>query len=993
MERILNNVCGFQIFKFDEFNITLNNNSDKDKDKYGGDIVNIFGPSGSGKTSFFRGIVLALLPYYNFKISDNFINNNDTLRYLNKYRTNGETVKKELKEKEYLYSFLDEMFNYDRSYILINLGDDLNLIMYPRSQASYEYNKFYIEGDIGKIHNKLLESLKNEDNISIEIALENLKKDGLCKIIELGDTLTKFYNKKEEKAIIGIGDRTNYENLILLLLENMGDNDKIIDKTLLTTLAQDLIKDNEKNNNFEKSENIIDLELYVKDLFDSAIKLEQSSLVNTKETNEFYTNLINLKKDTFIELNKFYIHYNKFLNKHNETNYEEKIELLNNNINEKEIQLEAIINSENEDKNNKIKIVFNKEKIEKEFNEFKNHKTKIIESLTKEFKDLNVENYDIEYEDLNFKLEIDLKEKQKLENSKKDDETKLRKIKELQDSKNQLINKEKEFKEKIIVVENKIKELENKLNKKVIHLFNDIENKISMEAKTLLLSLNIDTSYSFENDEINLLNDISSSLININKIGSKLKEDQENYIKKNKFEVVSIEDIRKELEENNNNLKLYSNELSEIIMKKDKKIIELNDFESSNYNEKRAIYYKEILETIASFNHFKNIDFEKDLFSIEEELEKINLLLLGYSKKRFELEPDIKALKLNKEKLELELQEINKIITQENKEIFDSFEDIDDIFDENIELNDNFNSYVDIIKNKLLISFNKSTKIFDIKKLIKTDINLLPDNLNDICGFYKILENLINSIENIKKSFTAEISNFANDVRTKRGVIEKLEGIEKQQIKKCEKLLKQLEKTNKQGGSIKLKFETNEVLSNYSNKILEFLKELDELENDDILTFLNKKDNTLNLLSSKVELLNKIIINSKNEGIIDNKPLFINKVFVDIEGSKGNYTALESFIRNEIFQLLHKDINNYVSLPMVIDESASIDKSFKKEVLLELDYKGPKVLLAASEDIGNNFIDSIIRFIPCEKKIIVQQLKKIDGTLKDENSTKLNGVL
>ena len=117
MERILNNVCGFQIFKFDEFNITLNNNSDKDKDKYGGDIVNIFGPSGSGKTSFFRGIVLALLPYYNFKISDNFINNNDTLRYLNKYRTNGETVKKELKEKEYLYSFLDEMFNYDRSYI------------------------------------------------------------------------------------------------------------------------------------------------------------------------------------------------------------------------------------------------------------------------------------------------------------------------------------------------------------------------------------------------------------------------------------------------------------------------------------------------------------------------------------------------------------------------------------------------------------------------------------------------------------------------------------------------------------------------------------------------------------------------------------------------------------------------------------------------------------------------------------------------------------
>lgn len=979
MNKVLNHICAFQIFKFDELNITLNNNSIKDSDECGGDIVSVFGPSGSGKTSLFRGIALALLPYYNFKISDQQIKNNETLRYLNKFRTNGEEVKKELKQKEYLYQFLEEMFVYDRSYILINLGNNLNLIMYPRSKANYEYNKYFLEGDIQIIHKKLLEDINNGVDISLDLSLENLKKNGTIKIIELGEKLTKFFNIKEENAIIGIGNKANYENLILLLFENMGNNDKIIDKTLLTTLGQDLIKENQKKMKNEESDNVIEIEHYVQELFDNAIQLSQSSLVNSKETNEYYSNLINFKKEMFIELNKFYFHYEKYLTKNNETNYSEKIELFKNDLILKNNEHEKIIPFLKEEEEKLLKMEYKKKEIEKKLKEFLNHKDFLSQLLKKELSinDMESINFDNELTILEKNIQIDFN----LEKSKKNNEEKIKKINETDLIFKELINKEKTLVVNIKSKESIIKELSDKLNLKIIYLFNDKENKLTIDTKTLLLSLNISQTHEFNNEEIALLNDVSSSLINISEVSKKLKSEKEKYISNKKFDIISIEDIQKELKEETENLEYLKKEYNKVLEKKSKIQKNLEELNNSNYNENKAKEFDNILSKINFFNYLKTIDFNIKLKETEESISNLKLNISSLTLKIKELENEIENINKNINILEQELNEINKIINVENQNIFDSLEKIDDVFDDNIVLNNDFDSYISNIKNNLLNSFNITNRNFDIKRLIKGDINIFPTDINDIVEYYLISNNLIQHIEDIKKSFLAEVDNFANEVRTKRPVFEKIETIEKQQIKKCVNLLKLLEKTTNQGGSIKLKFEKNEILSNYINKITDFLKELDELENEEILNFLDKKHDTLKFLNEKIELLKTITINSIEECIVEKKPLFITKIFLDIEGSKGNYTALESFVRNEIFQLLSKDLDNYVFLPMVIDESASIDKSFKKETLLGLNYKGPKILLAASEDNGNDYIDSIIRFIPCENKITTKQLKRIDGTL------------
>ncbi len=176
MQKILNNVCGFKLFKFDEFNINLANNGFNQDN---GDIISLIGPSGSGKTSFFRGILIALLPYLNYK--QTYVSN-DTLRYLNNTLTNGDVVKKGNEEKEYLLTFLDEMFNLDRSYILLNFGENLNLLMYPTSLSNYEYAKVFLNGDVNAIHNHLIENIKNKNVQSIGVAIEMLKKDGVCTV-------------------------------------------------------------------------------------------------------------------------------------------------------------------------------------------------------------------------------------------------------------------------------------------------------------------------------------------------------------------------------------------------------------------------------------------------------------------------------------------------------------------------------------------------------------------------------------------------------------------------------------------------------------------------------------------------------------------------------------------------------------------------------------------------------------------------------------------
>ncbi len=750
----------------------------------------------------------------------------------------------------------------------------------------------------------------------------------------------------------------------------MGDNDKIIDKTLLTTLAQELKFSNNKYLSSDgKLKDTINVANETKQTLDYTTEIVQNSLIGTNETNEYYDNIKEFVKSMKFYLSQYYKHILFIQEKSNETNYDELITFLESDIKDCQKNIEEKKEIENQyksDINFALKEIKNVEKEKALYNEqiIKLQDLFKCQYLTPELLDTKYNEY---------KSQLDL------ENSKKDFTTLTSKKNEfnsgLKRKKNELLNYEKE----LIIQETEKSNIKTKLDKKITYLFSDETSKLSDLTKVFLLSLEIKDSQTFNDDEIANLNEIVTILTNIDCINNKLTFNKNLPKFKSKFETINIDDLQKQLEECTNSIISINENINNITIEIKEIEQKLSDMTDTTFDEKKHKFISEMIDCIDSYKMYLKRDFEKEIEVIKEReiaLQKDKISLLEECNKINE------HLVINNNelsRLKIEYKEIQDILTDKNLQLFNNIENLDDlIYDVEILDNKNFKTYFEKME-MIHSNYGKLNSQYDIRRLIKIDSNLLT---NDKIEFYTILKYIDNQISTLKMTYLSNIDNFSNHIRTSLDVIERLKIVEKKQKKICEQLVESITKTTKQNGEIKYKVTYFDELIDYIDKYFQFFQSLDELNSDNIIEYINRNNNKLIELIEKHYLFEDIQIYSQNECIINNKPIFVKKIDFFIKGSTGNKTSLTSYLRNKLFKKLSEDIKSFVSIPMVIDESSSMDKDFKIETIKELDYVGSKILLATIEDFSVEMIDSIIKFIPSNKTVIMDQLKKIDGTLK-----------
>ena len=596
---------------------------------------------------------------------------------------------------------------------------------------------------------------------------------------------------------------------------------------------------NEQNNLLKKQKN--DLIYELGKLANKKKDLDQEEKINSSYIKNNINNLHNL-------LNEKEEREKNLINEINNLKmmFTDKIKELSNNINEKEREIEAIKEEQNENINTCQELT---DCLNEASNQIK-IKEKIIEELV-----IKNQNKDKENDDMKNIVNILKEEKEKI----KIEINNLNKT--IIELNNELKKKEKNIndlnQEKLEYIKSK-GEYDNKINE-----MNSNINKMKIELKDKNLSLdNNSNKFRMHQNEINTLNKIIKES---NNNSSKLMN--ENLALKNKIE--ALENNFKGNNNKNNELMNENNNLKNQI-----KLLE------NNYNN----LSKKNGELLTEINKLQQINNDKSIEVNNENISKIN-----------ELQNQIIINKITKNKTEMELTNLR----QENKNLVDKIlkleknkkendclkkEEFQDELQKIIEENDNKINDINDLKNELKL---KNTQIESMNKENNRNKNIIENLRKEIVEKNKIMDEKLkkykdiekeNNNVNILKNNLEANNKYISDIKQKNEKIIKENNENKKIIDNLkreintktkiieESKIKNLNYLNEKDSDKKIIEKLRKEICSKNYKIMEYKSKLDKLINDD-----KENQKTINCLKNGILSKEKIIKDYSNQILNENR--------------------------------------------------------------------------------------------------------------------------
>ena len=508
-------------------------------------------------------------------------------------------------------------------------------------KEQYENEEMNLLNKIKQDNKESIEKLKNLYENKIKMNNNNIAKEEINKLEEkytkeitkLNDELIKMRQEKENKK-----NNMSLENSINLSLIN--NNNISIDednyKKQIEQLEEDKsrIENNLKNLELLNEKEKIASRENINKSMNEILSLKDEILKYKTNENKFNAQIMDLQRENDSMKNKLKIieeEKNEYQNKNDEMKNEIN-EIQNKyNTNIKELNLLKIENTknknENNDLNNKInEIKKEKEKIEEEMlkikDELENEKNKYIEENTKlneKIDTLNQEKEIMEKLSQDIKNKLDKKEKDIItlitNNSKEkktiieDNKTQMEKLKKEAEDRSKM---NEQFKEEITSLHKKIFELENSnknyqnisINKNSeIALISNITHNFDM--KKLRITPEIKVFYNEKKCDTNIMRKKSKN--ETNKDDEEESEEDEEYDdNENEDEFLEkMKKLNKKRKDDNEEMKMYRKENRKMLIRLEKALDEIDEFEQKMINIEEGIT-KKINDTYTSLKKYFN---------------------------------------------------------------------------------------------------------------------------------------------------------------------------------------------------------------------------------------------------------------------------------------------------------------------------------------------------------------------------------------------------
>lgn len=307
-------------------------------------------------------------------------------------------------------------------------------------------------------------------------------------------------------------------------------------------------------------------------------------------------------------------------------------------------------------------------------------------------------------------------------------------------------------KEKELLSFSKIKlseklELDNKINISKFKL-NEINKEISYLNKSIE---NLDKTVN-DNGDFNIIEEENRLKLLKDEINSKSTKAEDLRTNLGYLET-NILKLNSELDISNRNILLFNNNKIETEDKLDnsKKQLDINTTEIANLKvniEKLDTDINENNKKIKSLE-FKSKSFEDTIFSIKENIRQKKILKNEVMEKRFDLNNDINLLEIDSNKISAKLDEfLIKIVNVKNKllEDYNLTEEALEIELEKIDKIDTNQNKIKTIRKDLLNIGSYSIECIDEFKKVESDLNEYKSQYNDLINSKKDIENIIKNL-------------------------------------------------------------------------------------------------------------------------------------------------------------------------------------------------------------------------------------------------------